>query len=64
MSKFADELVAVNMATLLGFSHKSNALLVSYISEPLIGIAASRLMKEEAIRQKIFNSLYFLVIMK
>ena len=44
MLRAADDLVAVNMATLQEFCQNENALLISYISEPILAVAASKLM--------------------
>ena len=57
LSRFADELVARNMASLHLFSHENHAVMMSYISEPILAIAASKLINNGNVRQKILTSL-------
>lgn len=73
LSYKADELVASNMASLNAFSRDDNILMISYISEPILAMAASKLVgessepkdtqksdlkPEDSIRSKILKYLY------
>ena len=63
VSRVVDDLVAVNMAALQAFNHEENALLISYVSEPILALAASKLLEKPvddrtpSFRHNVFRSL-------
>ena len=58
MSRKAHDLVAGYMASMYAYLHEDHVLLASYISEPILAIAASDLMSKPDFRQKMLDSLY------